>query len=93
MNIYEERCGFLYVCGHPGTGKTQLLNEVLEPFVDHDGEEEADQVKVLKMNAMSFLDYEKLIHHIFDYLVETVTCSKEKKLQVGDSFKFPRDDC
>jgi Cdc6-like AAA superfamily ATPase len=28
-NISKTRSGLMYLCGHPGTGKTSLLNQVI----------------------------------------------------------------
>ena len=53
----EQKCGLLYVCGHPGQGKTALVNQVLfEYFGDHGqligGTDE--RLYILKYNGMRF---------------------------------------
>lgn len=55
-NIDSHKSGFLYICGHPGTGKTSLLNQVLSNIRD-DHEED---VLVIKLNAMSFKEFTTL---------------------------------
>jgi len=48
-NVQARRTGFLYLCGHPGTGKTTLAREVVQDAV---GDEAG--VLVLNFNAMAY---------------------------------------
>lgn len=56
-NIESDTSGLLYVCGHPGQGKTAVLNQVL---FDYFGEMDSslggisDELYILKYNAMRY---------------------------------------
>jgi len=56
-NISDDLSGLLYVCGHPGQGKTALTNQVL---FDHFGDLDSslggisDSLYILKYNAMRY---------------------------------------
>lgn len=54
-NNKKAKAALLYLCGHPGTGKTSTLNYVLSNLVSG----EANPLRKLKVdmyNAMSFKD-------------------------------------
>lgn len=56
-NIEQKKSGLLYICGHPGQGKTALLSQVLfEHFGYQDGSFGGTDKRcfVLKYNAMRF---------------------------------------
>ena len=56
-NIASQKSGLLYVCGHPGQGKTELVEQVLfENFgmLDSSMGGTDETVWVLKYNAMRF---------------------------------------
>ena len=56
-NIDGDESGLLYVCGHPGQGKTAVINQVL---FDYYGDMDSslggvnEQIFVLKYNAMRY---------------------------------------
>ena len=56
-NIKHSLSGLLYMCGHPGTGKTSLLNQILSDVHD-------ESVLIVKLNANSFTSFELLLRHI-----------------------------
>jgi Cdc6-like AAA superfamily ATPase len=60
-NIANTLSGFLYICGHPGTGKTTLLSQVLREITD-----ENENVHSIKLNAMSFKDFLSLLNEIIN---------------------------
>ena len=43
----------MYLCGHPGTGKTATLNSVLKQILTEE-EDLSDRLKIFKYNAMNF---------------------------------------
>jgi Cdc6-like AAA superfamily ATPase len=56
-NLSKQRSALMYLCGHPGTGKTSTLNYVLTNFVG--GNIKANllnQLQVIMYNAMTFSD-------------------------------------
>jgi len=56
-NIKSDVSGLLYICGHPGQGKTAVVNQVLfDYFGDMDSSfgGTSDQTFVLKYNGMRF---------------------------------------
>ncbi|CDW83055.1 cell division control protein 6 homolog [Stylonychia lemnae] len=58
-NIQNKQSGFLYLCGHPGTGKTSLLVQILKDLTFKNLE-----LDYLILNAMSFTDLDCLIEEI-----------------------------
>ena len=47
----------MYLCGHPGTGKTSLLNQVIARLKRQKGKEEAiPQFELYLYNAMTYND-------------------------------------
>ena len=56
-SIQSDESGLLYVCGHPGQGKTAVINQVL---FDHFGDLDsslggiADELYILKYNGMRY---------------------------------------
>lgn len=56
-NISRDQSGLLYVCGHPGQGKTAVLNQVLfDVFGDLDSSLGgiSEELYILKYNAMRY---------------------------------------
>ena len=52
-NIEKSRSGLMYLCGHPGTGKTSLLNQVIAQL-SHD--EDVRKFELFQYNAMTYND-------------------------------------
>ncbi len=50
----------MYLCGHPGTGKTSTLHSVLSAVKLNEKEETIyDNLEIMLYNAMSFRDVKK----------------------------------
>ena len=64
----EERSssGLMYVCGHPGTGKTSIINKILKEL-----QEEKSKVKVFNYNGMVF-------NNLFEFSKRFIVDMKEK---------------
>lgn len=55
--MQKNKSALIYLCGHPGTGKTSTLNYVLSSFVSGDIKANLlNQLHVSMYNAMSFKD-------------------------------------
>lgn len=53
----KNKAALMYLCGHPGTGKTSTLNYVLSGFMTGDIKAKLlNQLSVSMFNAMSFKD-------------------------------------
>lgn len=52
-NIQKSRSGLMYLCGHPGTGKTSLLNQVIAQMSN---DEEVSEFELFQYNAMTYSD-------------------------------------
>jgi len=46
----------MYLCGHPGTGKTSLLNQILQSLRKDSHRGKADEFQLFMYNAMTFTD-------------------------------------
>ena len=57
-NINTADSGLIYLCGHPGTGKTSLLNQVLENF------ESDKELIVCKFNANSYREFSLMLREL-----------------------------
>ena len=65
----KGKSALIYLCGHPGTGKTSTLNYVLSDFVS--GNIKAHLLKKLEVsmyNAMSFKDVKSFCIHLLEDL-------------------------
>lgn len=64
-NMSKGKSALIYLCGHPGTGKTSTLNFVLSSFVS--GNIKANLINKLSVsmyNAMSFNDVKSFAVHL-----------------------------
>lgn len=52
-NMNYKKAGLMYLCGHPGTGKTSLLNLVLSEMRN---KPTAQRLEVFLYNAMTYSD-------------------------------------
>jgi hypothetical protein len=81
-NIEEQSSGLLYICGHPGQGKTALLDQTLfEKFgyLDSAFGGTDERLFILKYNAMRYnSDHSHFLRVLKDDLVQ-LGCSTQKK--------------
>ncbi len=55
MNQTMARSGLLYVCGHPGTGKTSVINSIVKGLSRENEEVPVEeQVIIFNYNGMTF---------------------------------------
>jgi len=52
-NINSKKAGLIYLCGHPGTGKTSTLNLCLHEMI-HDIPSVLNPIETFMHNAMSY---------------------------------------
>lgn len=55
-NMSKKRSSLLYLCGHPGTGKTSTLNYVLTELLNNVKLNIVNEAKLFMFNAMSYRD-------------------------------------
>jgi Cdc6-like AAA superfamily ATPase len=56
QNIEAKKSGLLYLCGHPGTGKTSTLNVVISEVRNHAKSNSFNPIEVFIHNAMTYND-------------------------------------
>ena len=66
-NIANNKSGLLYLCGHPGTGKTSSLNYVLSELK----KKGSLNFKPLLFNAMTYSDVKQFSISLYNQLHET----------------------
>ena len=75
-NIDKDQSGLLYVCGHPGQGKTAVINQVL---FDYYGDMDSslggvnESIFVLKYNAMRYekpMQFATCLSQDLEYLID-----------------------
>lgn len=70
-NMSKGKAALMYLCGHPGTGKTSTLNYVLSSFVSGDIKANLlSKLEVLMYNAMTFKDVKAFCFQVLDDLAE-----------------------
>ena len=73
-NFKMKQSGLLYLCGHPGTGKTTVLNHTIETCY-----EKRMPVKVFEFNAMSFEDFPQFLEKLDQELVKLIESYQNKR--------------
>ena len=68
----------MYLCGHPGTGKTSSLNLVLEKIKKLDSGEDA--FHLFMFNAMTYQDVKSFMITLQQDLVQKLTGKESKRL-------------
>lgn len=72
-NIETADSGLIYLCGHPGTGKTSMLNQLLQTY-------EGDQkIMICKYNANSYREFPVLLKDLVNQVNEKCENSNLKK--------------
>ena len=95
-NIKEDKSGLLYVCGHPGQGKTAVVNQVLfDYYGDMDSSQGGidDRVYILKYNAMRYerpVQFAESLNMDLDQLINKGLKSRIKPIKLlKQSHKSP----
>jgi Cdc6-like AAA superfamily ATPase len=66
-NITKGKSALMYLCGHPGTGKTSTLNYVLSSFVGGDIKANLlNRLSVQMYNAMTFSDVKSFCFQLLE---------------------------
>ena len=55
-NIRKRKSGLMYLCGHPGTGKTSSLNQILATLRRAAAKGKINEFQMFMYNAMPFTD-------------------------------------
>lgn len=55
-NLDRQKSGLIYLCGHPGTGKTSSLNQILQKLRNAAAKGNCDEFQLYMYNAMPFTD-------------------------------------
>jgi Cdc6-like AAA superfamily ATPase len=74
--MISGKSGLMYLCGHPGTGKTSSLNVVLEKLKLKD-----QPFHLLMFNAMTFKDAKSFMIVLLKELESRLHTSEKKLLQ------------
>jgi len=104
-NIKNDESGLLYVCGHPGQGKTAVLNQVLfDYFGDLDSSVGgiSEDLYILKYNGMRYSnalqfaqtlsqDLARLIDFEFSKGPKLIKTLRQKPQKLSKSKKEPED--
>ena len=72
-NLRKERSGLMYLCGHPGTGKTSSLNQVLQQLRAAASDGRVNQFELFMYNAMTFTDVKNFALSLLQDVTETKT--------------------
>ena len=55
-NLRKNKSGLMYLCGHPGTGKTSSLNQILSRLRRAGDKGKIGEFQLFMFNAMTFTD-------------------------------------
>ena len=55
-NLRKSKSGLMYLCGHPGTGKTSSLNQILSKLRKAAEKGKEKEFQLYMYNAMAFND-------------------------------------
>lgn len=78
QNVDSRKSGLLYLCGHPGTGKTSTLNLVLQEIKQDVAKTLLHPVEVFQHNAMTYSDVKTYEFQILKELHERKGTPLEK---------------
>lgn len=80
-NMTHKKAGLLYLCGHPGTGKTSTLNLILSEMKYNGHSSDANPMEILLYNAMTFSDVKSFgLQLIEDFSLQLTGESSRLKL-------------
>ena len=77
----------MYLCGHPGTGKTSSLNQILSSLRHMARKDKADEFQLYMYNAMTFTDVRSFALSLLQDVTERKTDQQVNRLsrtQVDD---------
>jgi Cdc6-like AAA superfamily ATPase len=77
-NYTKGKSGLLYLCGHPGTGKTSSLNALIKTKFKI----EYEHLMIFSYNAMSFRELSSFVSKLYEDLSELIKI-KASSLQVA----------
>jgi len=86
-NMNSRRSGLMYLCGHPGTGKTSSLNLVLSKIRKNNNSLLSNNHQLYMYNAMTYSDVKSFALTLHQDLTQGLTGQEVKKLgrsQVDD---------
>ena len=63
----------MYLCGHPGTGKTSSLNLVLSKLKEKMVQEKATSIEVFQYNAMTYRDMKSFTGQLIEDVHKRLT--------------------
>lgn len=80
-NMAQKKAGLLYLCGHPGTGKTSTLNLILSEMKHNGHSIGANTMEISLYNAMTFSDVKSFgLQLIEDFSLQLTGESSQLKL-------------
>jgi broad-specificity NMP kinase len=72
------KCGLLYICGHPGTGKTSSLNLILNDY-RYEGVYSDRDVIIYNYNAMRFSELVSFEQRLCEDILKDIVKDREKQ--------------
>ena len=72
-SIETAESGLIYLCGHPGTGKTSMLNQLLQTY------EGDPKIMILKYNANSYREFPLLLKDLVNQVNQKCENSNLKR--------------
>ena len=69
----------MYLCGHPGTGKTSTLNLVLSQMKNDAKITLINPIEIIQFNAMTYSDVKTFAYQLSDELTERLTDQVQEK--------------
>lgn len=84
-NITSQSSGLIYLCGHPGTGKTSLLNQILSTL------KEETHYELFMFNAMTYQDVKQFsitLHQDLRERFSGVDCDRESRRVTDEEIAY-----
>mgnify|MGYP001626780497 CR=1 FL=1 len=72
-NLRKGKSGLMYLCGHPGTGKTSSLNQILSRLRRASAKGKVNQFQLYMYNAMTYTDVRSFALSLLQELTEKKT--------------------
>ena len=73
-SILGRKSSLMYLCGHPGTGKTSTLHKVLSTVKANEGKQPIyEDLEIFLYNAMSFKDVKRFCIRLYADVSDRLT--------------------
>ena len=79
-NLRKRRSGLMYLCGHPGTGKSSSLNQILAKLRRDAAKGKIKEFQLFMFNAMPFTDVRSFALSLLQEVTENKTGTQVERL-------------